>query len=471
MSTNRLYKKFYFLKHVVLFIYVFTAFFEVPVWCLNDKNIKDQVYWDADIYPNSGLPNLPVIAGGLIEVVCLAVLLFFTFFRRSFKVVSYNSRVRELIQVVLSFIAFLDIVASVILTQGTFLSNFIRVMLIALFIRSLRESIKRIVLVVYDSKEIMLLLVAYILLFAWIGTRLFRGTQQGEAYFSSLSESVWNMLILLTTANFPDIMLPSYHSHKAYGLFFIIYLVIGLFFMLNLILATYYSNYKNRVEGSISNFIENREKYIIQKFNEYDSQKTGYLTTSQCKLLLKEFLKIDKNKRSKLINLDKLTDTFDTKCNGKIRWVDLLSHFDIVDVMQIKSQQTNIIKVKYTKCQNRVRRVIKSPLYEWWVCIFIIMNLLMMFSMDWMDIYGGDLSVVYSLFYMQSGITFLFLIEMLMMVYTYGGYYAFSSRYHLQLELFIQIINIYIVLKSSVSDKLDSELKILEVSVICKFMI
>ena len=45
------------------------------------------------------------------------------------------------------------------------------------------------------------------------------------------------MLVLITTANFPDIMLPSYDRHSLAALFFVVYLVIGLYFLMNLVLA------------------------------------------------------------------------------------------------------------------------------------------------------------------------------------------------------------------------------------------
>lgn len=88
--------------------------------------------------------------------------------------------------------------------------------------------------------------------------------------------------------------------------------------MLNLILAIYYSNYKNRVEKTISNFIEDREKHIVDKFNEFDTRNCGYITPSQCKLLLKELLKIDKDRRHNIINLDKLIEIFDVNGDGRI---------------------------------------------------------------------------------------------------------------------------------------------------------
>lgn len=122
------------------------------------------------------------------------------------------------------------------------------------------------------------MIIAYVILFGWIGYRLYRGTQEGEAYFSSLQESIWSLLILLTTANFPDVMLPAYGLNKANAIFFILYLIIGLYFLLNLVLAIYYSNYKNRVENTINKFITMRENFLYTKFMEYDKGSKGYLT-------------------------------------------------------------------------------------------------------------------------------------------------------------------------------------------------
>lgn len=76
--------------------------------------------------------------------------------------------------------------------------------------------------------------------------------------------------------------------------------------MMNLILATYYSNYKNRVEKTINDFIEDREDHLITKFKQYDFHKKGYLTAQQCKDLLVDVLKIKEKKSSvKIVNIGK----------------------------------------------------------------------------------------------------------------------------------------------------------------------
>lgn len=170
----------------------------------------------------------------------------------------------------------------------------------------------------YDSKEILVLMVGYIFFFSWVGVRLFRGTIEGEKYFSTLAEGLWNLMVLLTTANFPDVMLPAYTANKAYCLFFMLYLSMGLFFMMNLILATFYSNYKNRVEEKIENFMEGRKQYLVSRFNCHDLHKKGFLTPDQFKELAKEFIKFNKKSKNQELDIQKISEMFDINNDGKI---------------------------------------------------------------------------------------------------------------------------------------------------------
>ena len=66
-------------------------------------------------------------------------------------------------------------------------------------------------------------------------------------YFRTFSDSYVNMFTLLTTANFPDVMLPSYHENYFFALFFVSYLIFGLFLLLNLLLASVFNKFKERL--------------------------------------------------------------------------------------------------------------------------------------------------------------------------------------------------------------------------------
>ena len=50
----------------------------------------------------------------------------------------------------------------------------------------------------------------YMLYFAWVGHRLFKGTPEGIIDFQTLGEAAHGILVLMTTANFPNFMLPAY---------------------------------------------------------------------------------------------------------------------------------------------------------------------------------------------------------------------------------------------------------------------
>jgi len=91
------------------------------------------------------------------------------------------------------------------------------------------------------------------------------------------------MLILLTTANFPDVMLPAYEAARINCLFFIGYLVLGLYFLQNILLAVVFDNYKKRLQEKVEDKTESRVKYISQYFEEFDKESKGYLTLEQAK--------------------------------------------------------------------------------------------------------------------------------------------------------------------------------------------
>ena len=71
------------------------------------------------------------------------------------------------------------------------------------------------------------------------------------------------MLVLLTTSNYPDVMLPAYQRDRSSCLFFIIYLIVGLFLIMNLLLAIFYSNFKVRFAQNIENNEEKRSAYLL----------------------------------------------------------------------------------------------------------------------------------------------------------------------------------------------------------------
>ncbi len=98
----------------------------------------------------------------------------------------------------------------------------------------------------------------YVLFFALMGYRIFRGSREGVMYFPDYVDACFNMLVLLTLSNSPDIMLPAYEYSRILAVFFVIYLLFGVFLLMNLLLALFYSNYKDRLSAQMKEFHNER---------------------------------------------------------------------------------------------------------------------------------------------------------------------------------------------------------------------
>jgi len=94
-------------------------------------------------------------------------------------------------------------------------------------------------------------ILAYVVYFGWMGNHLFEGTLEGTSNFASFGDSVWSMWILITTANFPDVMLSAYASTPMSFFMFYIYLYLGLFLFMNLLLAIFYTSFQDDVDDDI----------------------------------------------------------------------------------------------------------------------------------------------------------------------------------------------------------------------------
>ncbi|XP_029916370.1 two pore calcium channel protein 1 isoform X1 [Myripristis murdjan] len=94
--------------------------------------------------------------------------------------------------------------------------------------------------------DILLLLLFFMVIFAILGFCLF-SPNTADPYFNTLENSIVSLFVLLTTANFPDVMMPAYSRNRWSCVFFIVYLSIELYFIMNLLLAVVFDTF-NGVE-------------------------------------------------------------------------------------------------------------------------------------------------------------------------------------------------------------------------------
>ncbi|XP_053558136.1 two pore channel protein 1 isoform X2 [Bombina bombina] len=92
--------------------------------------------------------------------------------------------------------------------------------------------------------DILLLLLFFMVIFAILGFYLF-SPNPSDPYFNTLENSLVNLFVLLTTANFPDVMMPAFSLNPWSCIFFIVYLSIELYFIMNLLLAVVFDTFND----------------------------------------------------------------------------------------------------------------------------------------------------------------------------------------------------------------------------------
>ncbi|XP_078040114.1 two pore segment channel 1 isoform X1 [Augochlora pura] len=97
-----------------------------------------------------------------------------------------------------------------------------------------RRFIRQILQTLPPILDMMGLLLFFITLYTVLGYYMFSDMNR---YFSTLQDSFVSLFVLLTTANFPDVMMPSYSKNKWYAIYFVSYLSTMLYVMMNLMLA------------------------------------------------------------------------------------------------------------------------------------------------------------------------------------------------------------------------------------------
>ncbi|KAB1251717.1 Two pore calcium channel protein 2 [Camelus dromedarius] len=101
-----------------------------------------------------------------------------------------------------------------------------------------------------EMASVGLLLAIHLCLFTMFGMLLFTSEKDAGqdkerlTYFRNLPEALTSLLVLLTTANNPDVMIPAYSKNRAYAIFFVAFTLIGSLFLMNLLTAIIYNQFR-----------------------------------------------------------------------------------------------------------------------------------------------------------------------------------------------------------------------------------
>ena len=146
--------------------------------------------------------------------------------------------------------------------------------------RQIRRAFRNIRRTIPEISSVLILFFLVIFLFAIMGYKLFkeRGFTKVDGkspYFTNFFDTYWDLYVLVTTANSPDIMMPAYDVASYYSIFFIVFEVVCIYIFMSIFLAVVYNNYRKNLKMEVKEIVERKNKLIDQAFDLMKSDVFG----------------------------------------------------------------------------------------------------------------------------------------------------------------------------------------------------
>lgn len=184
---------------------------------------------------------------------------------------------------------------------------------------------------------------------------------EGNQYFSSVSQAFMTLIILLTTANHPDVMMPIYQYNRFSSIYFILFLGIGTFLILNLLIAATYNQFKGFFQKSLqTSFFRRRVAFraaftLLAKRTYQIHQRRGsrvsYVQEVASKDLIRQLIQtagIPKTKVPQMYpKLETMKHFMETENNNItssqcLTWHQFCEVFDLISKEPVKRSRTRL---------------------------------------------------------------------------------------------------------------------------------
>jgi len=292
--NTKLYKAIRIIRNACLYIYGIVILFERPWYCYEGTTIPlpSQFNFIENCEEKIGFTKIPFMNNNIlrsIEVIQTIIIALSQIlkYRDEYRLKYTNTGVNKyynIIQIILFaslFFCLIDLILSIIFGKFPIVNFLCRPFIYIYMIKRLRSNWVCILKVIWKTKKSYLFLFVNMISFSVVGYVLFK---KDKGFFETFGESVLQLYILLSTCNFPDIMLEAMKFSKFAIIYFVSYITINYFVLLSFLKSLYTTKYyevnKRDCLSIIKDIIENKyNKFIYKgkKFNKFIlSQKKEY---------------------------------------------------------------------------------------------------------------------------------------------------------------------------------------------------
>ncbi|XP_059167461.1 two pore calcium channel protein 1-like [Physella acuta] len=344
------------------------------------------------IFEKPAVPNaaLPYWGTMIMEFVCLG---FFSF-RLSHAFYFQYSKVflkdaKNIVVLVVIILTLIDMIGYIVWTNVAPDSHPVRWSraLRPLFIinfpdgKQIRRAFRNIRRTVPDILNVLVVFLLSVLLFGLLALKLFQKRNisypSGEPYFSNYFDSIWDLYVLVTTANNPDVMMPAYDKSKWFAIFFVVYLILCLYIFMSIVLATIYNNYKKNLKNEIREAVYLKRQKLAKAFDLIKVKRGSedVVTHSRWKQLASVILP---GKSDTLIDL--LMKILDQDNNNVLNKKDFLNLSDLLQVQltEVKDRLTLLEKHFPSVYNHRVseyfKYVVRHRVFRYFFDFLIVVN-------------------------------------------------------------------------------------------------
>ncbi|KAG4971998.1 hypothetical protein JHK85_038419 [Glycine max] len=310
------------------------------------------------------------------------------------------------------------------------IAPYIRVVLFVLNIRELRETITILVGMLDTYLNVLALWLLFLLFASWVAYVFFEDTIQGKTVFTSYGTTLYQLFLLFTTSNNPDVWVPAYKSSRWYCLFFVLFVLVGVYFVTNLILAVVYDSFKSELVKQVFEKDRLRRTMLDKAFDLLDthlfeivlwSQKVSSLNKNQCIRLFEELNKyrtLPKISREDFeLIFDELDDSHDIKINKD-------EFADICNAIALKFQKEDVMSYfeylafYHSPSSKRLKEFVRSPMFGYLVSFVLVINLVAVIIETTLDIENNSAQKAWQVVEFVFG--WIYVIEMVLKIYAFG---------------------------------------------------